>query len=509
MADDLFGEDDDEQVPDVREVNRQLKAHAQAAKKAAARARGGVGALKGLMRIAEKSHPGDPRQQLTVVLSQRELIPACIGRERTIGIKRLEDLRVYNHQFLGLLPKLRCPVKSLSDLGRPHFLALARYWEREGISEATLAQYYCNLRSLLRLLGKPDAVPKGAALIQLLTDNGIVAGTVGRTYIPKLSKAWSVRGVDTEAVIAAIRGEGEDVIACQLELEWRWGLRDMETFKLKPALADAGDRLVLSDGTKGGKPRVVLQFKDPGLARAQREALDRAQAAAAAHPGGRLCIAGLTPEQMKNRFHEVVRRHLITKKGAGVTPHGLRHQYGIDLFFDLTGMPAPVLGLLPAAEYRRRASVVRDGMKLVAQALGHERPSISAAYVGSVGSLSREQTKRIAAYLEDLDAAGPALAAAGVTDAWLVGTGGRGAMVLPGEALELVVRLSAECLALSAADLGRRLEKLREEAEAAMGRPVRVNPWFQSGPPPDGAEISFAFGVQVRHPSQRSGAHGQ
>lgn len=508
MADDLFDGEGDRELPSARGVNRQMRAEAKAAKAATKRARKGEGALAGLLRRAQHQHPGDPRKQLSAVLSRRELIPAAIGRERPISIKSFNDLRVYMHQFLSLLPQLRCPIKNLGDLGRSHFLALTRFWESEGIAESSVIQYHSKLRRFLTLIGKPDAIPTKQELQKLLTSHGIVAGTLGRTYVPRLSRAWCVHGVDAAVVIAGIRADGEEVVACQLEMEWRFGLRDEEAFSLIPEDSDAGDRLVVSRGTKGGKPRVVKYFRDPEKARLQREALERAKRAAAAHPQGILAIPGLTKDQMRSHFTEVVKKHAITKKASGVTPHGLRHEFGVELFLDVTGMPAPILKLLPASEYKRHAKLVREGMLEVARQMGHERTSISVPYVGSVGALSKEQENRIRGYLDDLDAVGPALAQAGAAEAWMIGTAGRGAMLVPGEAMEVAVQLHGDMDAMPMREVAERLERLRLAAEAAMVRRVAVIPWMQPAAPADGTEILFAFGVQRQAPARASTNHG-
>jgi hypothetical protein len=62
-----------------------------------------------------------------------------------------------------------------------------------------------------------------------------------------------------------------------------------------------------------------------------------------------------------------------------VTGHGLRAGYGLDLYEQLTGVPAPVRGGTPVP-----AETDSSARLQVADHYGHGRTSISTAYLGSV-----------------------------------------------------------------------------------------------------------------------------
>ncbi|WP_395398818.1 hypothetical protein ACHMW6_18610 [Pseudoduganella sp. UC29_106] len=76
----------------------------------------------------------------------------------------------------------------------------------------------------------------------------------------------------------------------------------------------------------------------------------------------------------------------LTKKELGVTPHGLRHQFAGDLYFDIARVKAPVRG----GEVVIDRAVMLDAYRQVARQLGHNRPQISNAYLGQPRVMRRK-----------------------------------------------------------------------------------------------------------------------
>lgn len=506
MAEDLFNnEDDDFKLPDAREINRQIREEAGKLKSAQKRARTGEGLLARALKEARGQHAGDPKRQLNYVLAERN-IPAAVGRQRTMGDKRFEDLGTYMLQFLSMLPSLRCPIQNLTELGRSHVLALARKWERDGLEEGTIQGYFSILRRFFSLVGKPKMVPEGRELRIWLKANGIVAGTIGRQYVPTFAKAWKAKKVDPQPVIQAVRELGEEVVANQMEMMLAWGLRKNESIQIQPQVSDKGDALLVTRGTKGGKTRIVRYFKDPERAAYQQDVLERAKMVAFSHPKGELSIPGMTRRKAHTHFNWVMTKVGVTGAKLGVTPHGLRHQFGVDLFKDLSSLPAPVLELLPASVYRQNAKLVDDTMLEISRQMGHERKKISGAYVGTVAALEKGQKKRITGWLDQLDAVGSVLAQEQVVEAWMVGTCGTGTMLRPGEPMALALRLHDSCCTLPHSEISARLARVTQATEAATGLPVLVTVWDRPAMPENAIEITFAYGVQAR--AGRSQEHG-
>ena len=245
------------------------------------------------------------------------------------------------------------------------------------------------LRRFFTLVGRPQVLPAGPAWRAILRTHGIRAGTLGRTQVATVPKGWRDRGIDALALIESIRMQ-HPVVASQLDLCLWFGLRKNEALQIRPKEADCGTHLNVVEGTKGGKPRSVAFSSAPTKAQQQRAVLARAQQLAAHHPRGILAIPGLRLQQSRNHVSYVLRKFAITRKGLGITQHGLRHQFGCDLFTELTGLPAPVLASAPAGAYQHDAAGVLAARCTLSRQMGHERTRITAAYTGAVPRLRSE-----------------------------------------------------------------------------------------------------------------------
>jgi integrase len=484
---------DDFQLPDPRKVNAELRRQRQKEKEQERMARGGDGMFRKPLATARVLHAGDPIRQIDYLFSIRT-IPAAKGRPRFLGDKRFSDMPKHLIQFVRMLPALRCPIQNMSELGIAHVAALVRAWQDKGLSGGCIQNYVSILRRFFCLAGKPKVIPEGEKLSELLRARGLALE--GRQYIPELEKGWRDLGHDPLQVIEQIRKDGHPVVACQLEMLYAWGLRDNEAFHLRPAESERetnGAGLSVTRGTKGGKHRTVYYFtRDLEFADYQRQALERAKSLAALHPRLELSVPGMTLKRMKNRFHWVMRKYGIHKKALGITPHGLRHQFACDLFQDVCGLPAPVLGLLPAAAYTQHSESVTLALSEVSRQLGHERKTISSAYVGSSTRLGKTQVSRIKASLKKIEPATGAFLEQEVQEAWIVDTWGRGGLPQQGEPMKIAVRLGDQTLSMHAA--AQRLQALKGRLERATGLQVRVVAWLDSAPPEEGTEILFGPG---------------
>lgn len=489
--------DDDIQLPDPRGVNRQIRLENQRAKEEERKAKRGIGLFRQPLTEARKRHGNDAHAQIEY-LFQQKTVPAGIGRHRFVGDRRLDAFRDVLHRIVRLLRARRCAIQNLDELGKAHVLACVKAWQEEGLGEGTIQGYLSVLRRFFCLVGKANVLPTNNKLRDWLRANGLTAGTIGRQQIPELAKGWRDMGISPELFIETVRSQGELVVASILEMELNWGFRDEEGWFCIPHVSEQdgnGKGLMLRRGTKGDKVRLVRWFRDPERSQAQREALERAKALASIHRRKELSIPGLTADQMKNHFNWVVRRNGATKKDMGVTPHGLRHQFACDLFRDITGMPAPVLGLLPAEEYRKNAALVRQAMQEISLQMGHERPSISGAYVGSVGKLDKGQIRRTDQALKKVAPAASAFRDAPISEAWLVGTYGRGAVPQPGEPMVIVVRpADSPASPMSLGQFAQKLGDLQRAIEQAASIPVSVQAWLAPEMPENAAEILFDRG---------------
>ena len=142
---------------------------------------------------------------------------------------------------------------------------------------------------------------------------------------------------------------------------------------LRPWRADAGAVLLVDAGTKGGRPRVV-----PLRSQEQREALNYLKTQVRSRNGS-LADPTLTLKQAMTRYHVVMRAAGITRKGLGITSHGLRKEFAYRTYFELTGVRSPVQGGPPIDRV-----VDREARLRLVEHLGHARESIGTAYLAPV-----------------------------------------------------------------------------------------------------------------------------
>lgn len=478
--------DDDFQLPDRKQVNHELRKQ-RLKERAAAKTRAkGEGAHKELFEKACKLFPRNPLGQISYYL-QHCVLNAAIGRRRQVSDKTRTD---YGDTLKGapaILKIERKPIQSFEEFGRAHVLALHRYWEKQGHREATIAWRTSNFRRFFTLIGKPQVLPSGSAWRKILKDNGITAGTLGRTQVATEPRGWADCGVDPLPIIEAIRLQ-HPVVASQLEVCLYFGLRKNESTHLRPVEDDKqGLFLEVLDGTKGGKPRAVDFDEDQDFADKQREVLARAKKLVARN--GILTLEGRTLEQMTNHVNYVLRKFKITQKDLGVTQHGLRHQFLCDLFRRRSGLPAMALGQVPAEVYLQNADKIREAQKYVSRQAGHERPSITAAYAGSVSALKKDSDRRLEGWLHAAASAGDAFRELQVEEAWIVGKASYGLALRGEEALQICVRVPASVRASDG--LPDDLARCRTALASHMGVPVTISLNLDGVRPAEGVEILF------------------
>lgn len=486
---------DDIHLPKAKEVNRRERERRQKEKAAQKVRAKGEGSHKKLFEEACALFPRDPQRQASYYLEHCVLL-AAIGRRRQVSDKTRTD---YGDTLKGapaILKIMRKPIQSFSELGRAHVLALHRYWEQQGHREATIQWRTSNFRRFFTLIGKPHVLPAGTAWRKILISNGITAGTLGRTQVATEPRGWRDRGVDPLPLIETIRVH-HPVVASQLEVCLEFGLRKNEGTHLRPRWDDKGLFLEVLDGTKGGKPRTVDFDEDPEVAAKQREVLARAKELVARN--GILTIEGLTLKQMKSHVNYVLRKFNITKKGLGVTQHGLRHQFACDLFRRHAGVPAMALGQVPAAVYKDNPEKIRQAQKYVSRQMGHERASITSAYAGSVSALEKESSLRLKEWLAAAALAGDAFRELQVEEAWIIGKAAYGLRLLSGEALQICVRVPSFVRAGEA--LADDLARCRAAISGHMGVPVTISLNLDGVRPAEGVEI--LFDQQYLHPARR------
>jgi integrase len=375
--------------------------------------------------IAARKFAGNPKKQIEFTLGKS--LPAAIGRERPVSIKRISDMYDVMCRIINDLKKINVRVQDVRNISRKNAVALVRYWSERPerpLSKATIDQYVNVLRCYMTMIGKPGVVPEGEEWRACLEKEGLAIARERRGQIALEAKGWTDKNVDLDDLLPAIR-EKSPVCAAILRLIEAFGARPSEGWQYKPERGERKDHIYLTE-TKGGKPRPVYYYDDqPELRARQLEAFEEALAVAKKVDPDRGLLAepGLSPKQMRRRFYYVMELFGITKKGLGVVPHGLRHDYANKKFEHLSGLPAPAKQLLPAAAYRKNKDVVDAARKAVSADLGHERKSITGAYNGNVRSLKLAEARsnhRMAKLLERMEVHAPLMLLAGMHEAWVL-----------------------------------------------------------------------------------------
>lgn len=317
-------------------------------------------------------------------------------RPKTISHRTRQARAQGLFRMFGLLRRLGfCPAPG--NLSARHVQALVDHWTGAPVSGADNAvdsshadpvpmsaayiqQQLSFLRVFARWIGKPGLVRPA---LHYVDDRALVA----RAYSAGRDKGWRGNGVEPSVVFAAVERIDRHV-GVQLRLMHAFGLRRKEAVMFDPRVAlvpahalpasamDGGEYLAflrVKRGTKGGRLRYTAVRTE-----AQHDALSAARDLAR-RGAGHIGRPGLSLRQSLDLFSNVVRLAGVTRRALGITAHGLRHQFAADLYFDLAQVTAPVQGgggqIGPAA--------MRDAYRQVARQLGHRRPQISNAYLGS------------------------------------------------------------------------------------------------------------------------------
>lgn len=280
--------------------------------------------------------------------------------------KRADVLFTAFRQLRGLGYKLEDPT----NLREKHVSALIEKWEEEGLSSATLQNRISILRVFAEWIGKPGMVKASEKYVE----NPL---SVKRQYVAREDKSWSTNGIDIDKAIRAI-SEYDVYCGVQVKLIHAFGLRRKEGVMIKPLRADKGHYLLVTDGTKGGRDRVV-----PIETEHQKQMLAEAQALAGKNAGF-ITDRQLDLKQAMRRLTYVMEKFGLTKEQAGVTLHGLRHQFANDSL-ERKGFISPVRKAAGQAEGIGETD--KEAEKLaklaVSEELGHSRESITGAYYGS------------------------------------------------------------------------------------------------------------------------------
>jgi len=251
------------------------------------------------------------------------------------------------------------------SLKEKHVKFLVDLWVKDGQSGGSIENKLTYLRALIVWMRKPNLV----GTLEDYVDRASL-GLV-RSYVATEDKSWVGNGVDAVAMIEQI-AQTDANVAIQLKLQAVFGLRVKESFLLRPAEAVRDERFInVTHGTKGGRPRIVpMELKISVLEEAAR----------LSNPySGSTIPHGRTKAQWRDYYYAVIGKHGITKKGLGVTSHGLRHQYLQQMYERLTGVAAPIKRTGERVDRTTHQAAIQQ----VVEAAGHSRATKANAYLST------------------------------------------------------------------------------------------------------------------------------
>ncbi|MDQ7979972.1 integrase domain-containing protein [Paraburkholderia sp. SARCC-3016] len=261
------------------------------------------------------------------------------------------------------------------SLKEKHVKFLVGAWIKAGQSGGTIENKLTYLRALAQWMGKTNLVGS----LDDYADREALG--LKRSYVATEDKSWAAHGVDAVAKIDEI-AQTCPYTAVQLKLQAAFGLRIEESFMLRPAEAARNPRMLeVTRGTKGGRPREVpIETKIGILVEAARLTNGLT---------GSTVPADRTLSQWRDWYYYVLEKHGVTKRGMGITSHGLRHEYLQTLYKETTGVEAPI----KRAGERPDRQLHEEAMRRVVEAAGHSRLTKSGAYLSTFAMQDRMQRK--------------------------------------------------------------------------------------------------------------------
>lgn len=243
-------------------------------------------------------------------------------------------------------------LRDIRGLKQKHIAAVVDEWKEKKLSAATLKNRLAAIRLLCEKINKPTITPSND---ELKIPKRVYRSTINR----------AVNNADFSKI-------NNPYITVSLQLQRVFGLRREESLKIKPHMADKGDKLeLLSSWCKGGRGRVV-----PIRTEEQRYWLEQAKKIAKGFE------SSLIPPE-KNYIQQ---RYIYDKQvsRAGLhNLHGLRHAYAQQRYKEMTGFESPINGGPKYTELTiEQKESTHCARMILTEELGHSRESVTNNYLG-------------------------------------------------------------------------------------------------------------------------------
>lgn len=281
-------------------------------------------------------------------------------------------------RFIGTLSKLGFGVQKWENLSMKHVAAVVGHWLKvDGLAPATVKEYLVAIRICCNHFGN----------LRIAMTNNDEFGIPNRVYVTNEDRSLH-ENVFRDVVNTLRNGSlNEQRLAGQLMLQRTLGLRFEESCKMNPARVVMSDgRVLVSEGTKGGRDRVLLHVSEAG-----RQALAYAQTLVS--PRGSTMDPNMSEAQWRKFAYSTLSKLGISRAASGASMHGNRHAYAQARYEKLTGFPPPCK-FQSKELFRENAERVagkawskldQDARLILKSELGHgpDRDSVVSQYLGS------------------------------------------------------------------------------------------------------------------------------
>ncbi|PKN08018.1 MAG: integrase [Deltaproteobacteria bacterium HGW-Deltaproteobacteria-8] len=303
----------------------------------------------------------------------------AIGRARMQGsAKTRYQHRAEAARFVCDLRAAGHGVQSWRNISNKHVAVVIERWRARGLGNATIKEYLSGVRAVARAYGN-DTIRTANDFRG--DDGGLLVGP--RIGVDNCNRAVPEKVYAAALEVLRVGTEDAQRFAIHLRLMRTGGLRHEEARKLNPLrclLADG--RVFISDGTKGGRERMISAPSPAFLT-----AIEDAHRVVSRH--GNLMPDGMNERQWEKRAYAFACAAGISQAVCGASLHGLRHAYAQERYASITGFQCASAGgkLAEAMEIAGTAwrQLDSDARLLIKAELGHgpDRDDVVARYLGS------------------------------------------------------------------------------------------------------------------------------
>lgn len=329
--------------------------------------------------LADKILPKYFRDELDRILihnnqknhSVRKSIPSDSSKKTRL--ERRNGLRLIFAELWQLGYKLKSPTA----LKPKHLHALCSHWQQKNLGVKTIHGLFSNIRAFCRWIDKEGMLQDISTYFN------------GREHLVRQTAttedfSWEAKGIDIDEFIEKAR-QLDQRLPVLIELQRHFGLRTREAIEFRPwrAAAYGDSHIYVTDGTKGGKHRMI-----PISNERQRQVVAAAKTIVGDRLNSQMRWPDKTWRQAQGRYYYLMGLLGATHAGMGATPHGLRHGFLQDRYQHYAGVPAPVKGTgdLPPNRAEHKQAMLATSMEA-----GHYREAATGMYCGSLGHQLRPE----------------------------------------------------------------------------------------------------------------------